>query len=152
MNIRFSSSRIRASFDNAVSAIACGGYSLDQSCKRVVPDPTRRLNPTPANGPALSVEACRRAAIARPAHAPSWSCSLERSAGSKDTQNMSVKEKKRTTKIPVDLSSHEAVKRFREAAAEFTKEGTRSRESAMKVLVESGIYTESGKLSKNYRT
>jgi|GEM_PF-3487837 len=64
---------------------------------------------------------------------------------------MSVKEKKRTTKIPADLSSREAVKRFRESAAEFTKEGTRSKESAMKVLVESGIYTESGKLSKNYQ-
>ncbi len=65
---------------------------------------------------------------------------------------MRVKEKKRTAEIPADLSSREAVKRFREAAAEFTKEGTRSKESAMKVLVESGIYTESGKLSKNYRS
>jgi hypothetical protein len=65
---------------------------------------------------------------------------------------MRVKEKKRTTEIPADLSSREAVKRFREAAAEFTKKGTRSKESAMKVLVESGIYTGSGKLTKNYRS
>ena len=65
---------------------------------------------------------------------------------------MSGKSKRPATKIPTDLSSLEAVKRFREAAAEFTKEGTRSKESAMKVLVESGIYTESGKLSKNYRS
>ncbi|MGA6974117.1 MAG: hypothetical protein WBY93_20995, partial [Candidatus Binatus sp.] len=68
-----------------------------------------------------------------------------------DTDGMSGKSKRAATKIPADLSSREAVKRFREAAAEFTKEGTRSKESAMKVLVESGIYTESGKLSKNYR-
>jgi hypothetical protein len=65
---------------------------------------------------------------------------------------MSGKSKRPATKIPTDLSSRDAVKRFREAAAEFTKEGTRSKESAMKVLVESGIYTESGKLSKNYRS
>jgi len=58
---------------------------------------------------------------------------------------------KPASKTPAGLSSREAVKRFRDAAAEFTKEGTRSKESAMKVLVESGIYTESGKLSKNYR-
>ena len=62
-----------------------------------------------------------------------------------------AKKIKAVAKIPADLSSREAVKRFREAAAEFTKEGTRSKESAMKVLVESGIYTESGELTKNYR-
>jgi hypothetical protein len=64
---------------------------------------------------------------------------------------MSGKNQRPATKIPDDLSSREAVERFREAAAEFTKKGTRSKESAMKVLIESGIYTESGKLSKNYR-
>ena len=64
---------------------------------------------------------------------------------------MSGKNKRPAIKIPADLSSREVVKRFREAAAAFTKEGTRSKESAMKMLVESGIYTESGKLSKNYR-
>jgi hypothetical protein len=52
---------------------------------------------------------------------------------------MSGKNKRPATKIPEDLSSGEAVKRFREAAAEFTKEGTRSKESAMKVLVDSRI-------------
>lgn len=77
---------------------------------------------------------------------------LKELPGSQDTENMSVKDKKPATKVPADLSSREAVRRFREAAAEFTKEGTRSKESAMKVLVESGIYTESGKLSKNYRS
>jgi hypothetical protein len=62
-----------------------------------------------------------------------------------------AKKIKPAAKIPADLSSPEAVKRFRDAAAEFTKEGTRSKESAMRVLVESGIYTESGELTKNYR-
>jgi hypothetical protein len=65
---------------------------------------------------------------------------------------MSGRGKRLATKIPADLSSREAVERFREAAAEFTKEATRSRESAMKVLVEAGIYTKSGKLTKNYRS
>jgi hypothetical protein len=51
-----------------------------------------------------------------------------------------------------DVSSPEAVRRFREAAADFTATATRSSESAMKVLVESGIYTKSGKLTKNYRS
>jgi hypothetical protein len=79
-----------------------------------------------------------------------WTCCLEGSIGAKDTEAM-AKKIKSAAKIPADLSSREAVKRFRDAAAEFTKEGTRSKESAMKVLVESGIYTESGELTKNYR-
>ena len=40
---------------------------------------------------------------------------------------MSVKDKRAATKTPADLSSREAVRRFREAAAEFTKQGTRSK-------------------------
>jgi hypothetical protein len=64
---------------------------------------------------------------------------------------MSGKDKRATVDASTDLTSREAVERFRKAAAEFTKEATRSQESAMKVLVDSGIYTESGKLSKNYR-
>jgi hypothetical protein len=64
---------------------------------------------------------------------------LKEMPGSQDTENMSVKDKKPATKIQADLSSREAVRRFRQAVAEFTKEGTRSKESAMKVLVESGI-------------
>jgi len=65
---------------------------------------------------------------------------------------MSVKDKRAAAKAAADLSSREAVESFRQAAVEFTREGTRSKASAMKVLVESGIYTESGKLSKNYRS
>lgn len=62
-----------------------------------------------------------------------------------------AKKSKPSAKIPADLTSCEAVERFREAAAEFTRKATRSRESAMQVLVEAGICTKSGKLAKNYR-
>lgn len=50
-----------------------------------------------------------------------------------------------------DINSPDAVERFREAAEAFTKAATRSREAAMKVLVDEGIYTPTGRLTKNYR-
>jgi hypothetical protein len=62
-----------------------------------------------------------------------------------------AKKTKPVVTTAADLSSLDAVRRFREAAAEFTKEATRSKQSAMRVLVEAGIYQESGKLTKNYR-
>ena len=66
---------------------------------------------------------------------------------------MRVKGKRTAMNAPANLSSREAVERFRKAAVEFTKEGTRSKESAMKVLVESGILVRSpGRLTKNYRS
>ena len=65
---------------------------------------------------------------------------------------MSAKKKSATNSGSTDLTSREAVEHFRKIAADFTREGTRSKESAMKVLVESGIYTKSGKLAKNYRS
>jgi hypothetical protein len=42
-------------------------------------------------------------------------------------------------------------KRFRKAATAFAKKATASKETARKTLVEMGIYTPSGKLTKNYR-
>jgi hypothetical protein len=65
---------------------------------------------------------------------------------------MNGKAKRPVAKVPADLTSREAVEHFRKSAEEFTKKATRSKESAMKVLVESGIYNESGELSKNYRS
>jgi hypothetical protein len=65
---------------------------------------------------------------------------------------MNGKDKRAAAKVPADLTSREAVEHFRKSAEEFTRKATRSKESAMKVLVESGIYTESGELSKNYRS
>ncbi len=50
-----------------------------------------------------------------------------------------------------DINSPDAVERFREAAQAFTKAATQSRAAAIAVLVEEGIYTKSGKLTKNYR-
>ena len=47
---------------------------------------------------------------------------------------------------PVD-----AVESFRKAAKSFTARATTSKAAAMKVLVEEGIYTKTGRLSKNYR-
>ena len=48
------------------------------------------------------------------------------------------------------LNSPEAVERFRKAAKAFTSRAVKSRESARKVLVDEGIYTKSGKLTKHY--
>jgi hypothetical protein len=53
---------------------------------------------------------------------------------------------------PTDLTSREAVEHFRKAAAAFMKKAMRSKESALKALVESGICTKSGKLTKHYRS
>jgi hypothetical protein len=59
---------------------------------------------------------------------------------------------KRRTVAPVsiDFNSPEALERFREAAKAFTKRATRTRASARKVLIDEGIYTRSGKLTKHY--
>jgi hypothetical protein len=48
------------------------------------------------------------------------------------------------------LSSPEAVERFRKAAKAFTTCSTKSQAAARKVLVDEGIYTKSGKLTKRY--
>jgi hypothetical protein len=48
------------------------------------------------------------------------------------------------------LNSPDAVERFRVAAAAFTTRVTKSKASARKVLVSEGIYTKSGKLTKQY--
>ncbi len=64
---------------------------------------------------------------------------------------MKRKVKESAAKDSVDLTSAEAVRRFQKAAEDFTREATRSKEAALKVLVEAGIYTKSGKLTRNYR-
>jgi hypothetical protein len=50
-----------------------------------------------------------------------------------------------------DMNTPQAVERFRKAAKVFTARMTKSRESALKILVSEGIYTKSGKLTKRYR-
>jgi hypothetical protein len=64
---------------------------------------------------------------------------------------MSTKRKAAITSGSTDLTNREAVERFRKAATDFTSDAARSKDSAIKALVESGIYTRSGKLAKNYR-
>jgi hypothetical protein len=51
----------------------------------------------------------------------------------------------------LELTSPEAIERFREAARVFTTRATKSRAEARRILVEEGIYTKSGKLTKRYR-
>jgi hypothetical protein len=50
----------------------------------------------------------------------------------------------------MDLSTPQALKRFREAAKIFTEHAAKSQDSARKSLVKEGIYTKSGKLTKKY--
>jgi len=50
-----------------------------------------------------------------------------------------------------DLSSPEALERFRKAAEAFAARANRSRETAKRLLISEGIYTKSGKLARNYR-
>jgi hypothetical protein len=50
----------------------------------------------------------------------------------------------------LELSSPEAVERFRKAAKAFTTRSIKSQAAARKVLVDEGIYTKSGKLTKRY--
>lgn len=65
---------------------------------------------------------------------------------------MSRKKNESVKSGPTNLMTREAVERFRKAAEDFTREALRSKESALKVLVDSGIYTKSGKLAKKYRS
>jgi hypothetical protein len=58
---------------------------------------------------------------------------------------------KNGARAAVDIGSREALDRFRKAAKAFTARATQSRETARQVLISEGIYTKSGKLSKNYR-
>jgi hypothetical protein len=63
---------------------------------------------------------------------------------------MAPKQKKLIEWTLSDLSGPRAVEGFRKAANAFTSDATRSEASARKVLIDEGIYTKSGKLSKNY--
>jgi len=54
------------------------------------------------------------------------------------------------TPVAGDLSTSEALERFRKAAKPFTARATESQESARQVLVSEDIYTKPGKLTKQY--
>jgi hypothetical protein len=51
----------------------------------------------------------------------------------------------------LDPRSKNFTRDFKRAAKEFTAKATQSPEHALAVLVEAGIYTRSGRLTKNYR-
>jgi hypothetical protein len=51
----------------------------------------------------------------------------------------------------LDPRSPSFTRDFKRAAKAFTIRATRSPESALAVLVEAGIYTPTGRLTKNYR-
>ncbi|HEX6978643.1 MAG TPA: hypothetical protein VF342_05040 [Alphaproteobacteria bacterium] len=51
----------------------------------------------------------------------------------------------------IDLKSKKEVELFRKAASAYTKKATVSKEAARKELVNLGIYTSSGRLTKNYK-
>jgi len=50
----------------------------------------------------------------------------------------------------LELDSPEALERFRKAAKAFTLRAVKSQASARKILVDEGIYTKSGRLTKRY--
>jgi hypothetical protein len=60
-----------------------------------------------------------------------------------------VKKLKRRQSI-LDLPEPQAIEQFRKMADAYTKRATKTPETALKTLVAEGIYTKSGKLTKNY--
>lgn len=51
---------------------------------------------------------------------------------------------------PYDLGSPQSVAAFRIAAEKFTREATRTKKSALDLMVREGIVTKSGRLTKRY--
>ena len=51
----------------------------------------------------------------------------------------------------LDMQSENFTRDFKRAARTFTRTATQSPEHALAVLVEEGIYTPTGRLTKNYR-
>lgn len=56
----------------------------------------------------------------------------------------------KSTSIPDPVNSQAAAQRFRKASKAYAKEATQSQEKARQVLIELGIYTPKGKLTKRY--
>jgi len=59
--------------------------------------------------------------------------------------------KRTTTAATIDPNSKKGVESFRRAASAYTKKATVSKRQALKALVSLGVYTSSGKLTKNYK-
>lgn len=56
-----------------------------------------------------------------------------------------------STDAAFDFGSRAALEQFRKAAKKFTLRANKSRETAIQTLISEGIYTKSGKISRNYR-
>lgn len=51
----------------------------------------------------------------------------------------------------VSVNTMEDAERFRKAADDYAAKATRNKNAARKTLIDLGIYTKSGRLSKHYR-
>jgi hypothetical protein len=58
--------------------------------------------------------------------------------------------KKGSAAAHLDLSSRASVDIFRKAAKTFTDQAVQSKQKARDILISEGIYTKTGRLSKNY--
>jgi len=76
---------------------------------------------------------------------------LETSGIGNDTDGVAGKTK-RVERPITNLNTAEAVEHFRKVVDEWAKEVMRTKASARKALIESGIWDKSGKLTKSYRS
>jgi hypothetical protein len=63
---------------------------------------------------------------------------------------ISMKSKTSNARTSRVFTSQEMVQRFRKAAGELTTKASVSKQAALDILTQEGIYTKAGKLSKNY--
>ena len=83
--------------------------------------------------------------------ARSWLATVRSSPlGSRDWYSKAMREQEPALK-QLELTSPEALERFRRAAKAFTTRAVKSKAAAREVLIKEGIYTKSGKLTKQYR-
>jgi hypothetical protein len=61
-----------------------------------------------------------------------------------------VKALKSKSSEQLDLNSPKSLAEFRKAAKAYTERAVQSQATARQVLIDEGIYTKSGKLSKRY--
>jgi hypothetical protein len=76
---------------------------------------------------------------------------LETSAPHNDTDCVAGKTKRVEAPI-TNLNTPEAVEHFRKVVDEFFEKHGRTKASARKILIESGIWDKSGRLTKAYRS
>jgi len=76
---------------------------------------------------------------------------LETSARRNNTDCVGAKTKRVAASI-TNLNSPEAVEHFRKVVADWAKKAMRSKASARKAMIESGIWDKSGRLTKTYRS